>query len=506
VTASPVSASPQWMEKLFGRGLGRVALVGAAAAAFALLLLLVRVQWVPLESVDRGLAAGLNAAVADYPALVRALRFVSLLGSHGVLGWLIAISVVLLVVRRMRWLAGYLVVTSAGALILDPTLKMAVGRLRPVVDDPIAAGLGNSFPSGHALGSIIVYGALLLVFAPALPVRVRRGVTVALAVLVAAIGVSRLALGVHFLSDVLGAWCLGVAWLGVTAYAFELHRRGEGRRVTHPLSEGLEPEAAADLRPAGPAIAAEVMRTGWAIAGGIVAWVLIFGVLCAMGIPLARYRDGNGNILGDHTIPHFLAAHRTAPWDAVAILGGHAGNTHMIMAVGLLAGAIALASIRQWRPVVFLVLTMFGELTLFLAAQAIAGRARPDVPKLDGAVPTSSFPSGHVAATVCLYAAILIVLLPRTRQWWRWPVIAVAVFMPLWVALSRMYQGMHHPTDVLGSLLLAAGWLTAMVFFVRPNCDLQAGSDCSPGERGDLPSAGTTASGVRARMREAVTM
>jgi undecaprenyl-diphosphatase len=96
------------------------------------------------------------------------------------------------------------------------------------------------------------------------------------------------------------------------------------------------------------------------------------------------------------------------------------------------------------------------------------------VAKLDGPVPTSSFPSGHVAATICLYGAIAILAFPRTRAWWRWALVALAVLMPLWVALSRMYQGMHHPTDVLGSVLLAAGWLTAMVYLVRPNCDLSS--------------------------------
>ena len=46
------------------------------------------------------------------------------------------------------------------------------------------------------------------------------------------------------------------------------------------------------------------------------------------------------------------------------------------------------------------------------------------------------------------------------------------MLVPLWVALSRLYQGMHHPTDLLGSLLLAAGWLTAMVYLIHPNRDL----------------------------------
>jgi undecaprenyl-diphosphatase len=344
-----------------------------------------------------------------------------------------------------------------------------------VVDHPIATGGGNSFPSGHALASVIVYGALLLVFAPAMSTRVRRIVTAGLGVLIAFIGFTRLALGVHFLSDVLGAWSLGVAWLGLTAYAFELWRHDHGRRATRPLTEGLEPEAVADLKPADPAIKTETVRARVAIAGGVVGWVLVFGVLCAMGVPLARYHDGNGNVLGDWTIPHWFAAHRTPTLNDVSFLGSQAGNTHMIMAVGLIAGAAALALIRRWRPVIFLVVTMFGELTLFLGAAAVSDRARPDVPHLDGQLPTSSFPSGHVAATICLYAAIVLVVWPRTTAWWRWIPLVVAVLMPLWVALSRTYRGMHHPTDLLGSLVLAAAWLALTMYFVRPNCDVRPG-------------------------------
>jgi undecaprenyl-diphosphatase len=317
---------------------------------------------------------------------------------------------------------------------------------------------------------MIIYGALLLVFAPALGTTARRIVTGVAAAVVVLIGASRLGLGVHFLSDVLGGWALGVTWLGLTTYAFELWRHEHGRRVTEPLTEGLEPEAAADLRPAEPVASGAPWKT--AVAVGAVGWVIVFGVLSAIGIPLARYHAGNGDVLGDRAIPHFLAAHRTPDLNGFSFAGSQAGNTHMIMAVGLVAGAVALALIRRWRPVVFLVVTMFGELTLFLGTAAIVDRARPDVPHLDAHLPTSSFPSGHVAATICLYTAIVLVVWPRTRAWWRWAILAAAVLMPVWVALARMYRGMHHPTDLLGSLVLAAAWLALTTYLVRPNHDL----------------------------------
>jgi membrane-associated phospholipid phosphatase len=223
--------------------LTQIAAVVAGALLFATLMLLVRARWVPLESVDGGLARALNRAIAPHPLAVGAMKLVSFLGSGAVLVPLVTVATVLLAVRRRYRLAIFLAVSALGSAILDPTLKRAIGRLRPVVEHPVAVGAGNSFPSGHSLGSFVSYGALLLVFLPALPRRARRPVTTALAVLVASVGFSRLALGVHFLSDVVGAWCLGVAWLGLTTYVFQLHRHQIGRRVTKPLTEGLEPES-----------------------------------------------------------------------------------------------------------------------------------------------------------------------------------------------------------------------------------------------------------------------
>ena len=341
----------------------------------------------------------------------------------------------------------------------DPVLKLAVGRLRPVVANPIAHGNGNSFPSGHALGSSICYGALLLVFLPALQRRSRKPVVWAIGVLVVAIGATRLMLGVHYLSDVVGAWCLAVAWLGLTSYAFELWRQHTGDRVAAPVPEGLEPEAARDIKPVDPAAPpSELSVVARSAALAVLAWVLVFGAVTGLGELIVHY--GGSNALGDRAIPHALAAHRTPGLNAASSFWSDAGNTHAILAVGLLAGALALAIVRRWRPVVFLLVLMFGELLLFLASAAVVARPRPDVPKLDPHLPT----------------AIVLLVLPRTRAWWRWLTLVPAVAMPVLVAAARMYRGMHHPTDLLGSVVLAGLWVSAVYLAIRPNADLAESS------------------------------
>src|SRR5580698_8684806 len=296
----PLTTGSWWpMSAVARRALAPLAVVTAAAFVFALLLVLVRLRWAPLESADHDAAARLNGLVAGHPAVVSAVKAVTWLGSSGVLWTLIGLAVVVLAIRRRWRLAIYLLVTGAGALTLDPVLKSLVGRLRPVVAHPVAYGNGDSFPSGHALGSVVCYGALFLVFLPATRGPWRRVFTAVIVTLIAAIGVSRLLLGVHYLSDVLGAWALGITWLGITAFAFELSRQATGEPVTDPVTEGLEPEARADLQPAEPETTMQHDRArkyGRIAAGVVVCWVLIVGVLAGIGKLIMISHNANGNL------------------------------------------------------------------------------------------------------------------------------------------------------------------------------------------------------------------
>ncbi len=448
--------------------------VTVAALVFAILLIAVRLQWAPLESADHGAAADINSLVAGNATLVSVVKAVTWLGSNGVLWTVIGAATVILAIRRRWRLAAYLLVTGAGALILDPLLKSLVGRLRPVVAHPIAHGTGNSFPSGHSLGSIVCYGAILLVFLPAARGRWRTAFITVIITLIALIGISRILLGVHYLSDVLGAWAVGITWLGVTAFAFELTRSTAGQPVTDPVTEGLEPEARADLKPARPEPGARRRsgrHYGRIAAGVVVAWVLILGIIVGIGELITK--DGNGNVLGDRTIPHWFAAHRTASWTHWSLIFTTLGATQAILIVALATCVVFLAVTRHWRPVIFVATVMFGELGAFLAAAAVVKRPRPGVTQLDQHLPTSAYPSGHEAATCCLYVAVAILVIGHARGWWRWLFLVPAIAMPVLVALSRMYRGEHHPTDILASLLFAALWLTATVLLIKPNADGQ---------------------------------
>jgi len=155
----------------------------------------------------------------------------------------VAVAAVVLLRRHRARLALFLVVTTAVGGLLDTAVKVAVSRSRPSLVDPVATAAGKSFPSGHAMSSTVVYGALLLVFLPYVARRWRPAVVAGAVVVVLAVGFTRLALGVHYISDVLGGYVLGLAWLAASTAAFSIWRVERGRPPVEPM-EGLEPEAA----------------------------------------------------------------------------------------------------------------------------------------------------------------------------------------------------------------------------------------------------------------------
>jgi undecaprenyl-diphosphatase len=173
--------------------------------------------------------------------LVTAAKVVSFLGVPLWFYIIIGSAVVYFWRKRRRRVAIYLVVTNLVGGALDTIVKLSVNRPRPDLEDPIVEAFGKSFPSGHVMATTVGYGTLLLVFMPVIPRRWRVPAIVAYFLWVTLMAMSRLSLGVHYVSDVLGGFVLGVAWLLAGTAAFSIWRHEEGRKKVEVL-EGAEPE------------------------------------------------------------------------------------------------------------------------------------------------------------------------------------------------------------------------------------------------------------------------
>ena len=213
-------------------------LLGLVTAPLALL---VHDRWGPLLRLDERTTRAAERLVEAQPAVLAVARVVTHLGDPPLLTVLTVLTVVLLLRRGARRLALYVLLVRLGAVLLSTTLKAVLERARPVFDVPVATAAGYSFPSGHALGASAFWLSTAVVLLPLVAPRRRRLLLVAAAGVAGLVAASRVLLGVHYLSDVLGGLLLGTGWTVVCTSLFALWRREEGRPVD-PYDDGLHPE------------------------------------------------------------------------------------------------------------------------------------------------------------------------------------------------------------------------------------------------------------------------
>ena len=207
-------------------GLLGALVVGIVAVPVAVL---VRSEYAPLVDADLGVSAAAERGVEASALLLAAAHAVTLLGEPVLVTLGAAVLAFVLWRRGHGRLALYVAVARLGAIVLSQGLKLVVDRARPVFDEPVATALGASFPSGHALGSAVFWTTTAVV---AMPYVRRPRLLLAGAVVVAVlVSASRVLLGVHYLSDVVGGLLLGLGWAAVCTAVFVLERTERGRSV-----------------------------------------------------------------------------------------------------------------------------------------------------------------------------------------------------------------------------------------------------------------------------------
>lgn len=218
---------------------------------FTLLLVLVENSFGPLNRLDEDVAGSLHAYALAHPGWVWFLRIWTDVFGPGTWRVLVGLAAVWLVYRRAPRLAAWAVTTITVGGLLGLWLKVIVARTRPHLPNPVDFAPGSSFPSGHAVNVTLGVGVLVLLLLPVLSRRGRAIAWITGAVIIASVAYTRVALGVHWVSDVVAGVVLGAAVVAATTAAFETWRREIGRRPSEPLREGVEPEAKEDISPKG---------------------------------------------------------------------------------------------------------------------------------------------------------------------------------------------------------------------------------------------------------------
>jgi undecaprenyl-diphosphatase len=375
-----------------------------------------------------------------------------------------------LLIRRRPRLVGFVAVTAAGALLY-----------------PLS---GLDLPSGFAVASVVGYGVLLLVFLPAVAPPWRTPTAVVAASLVIAVDLLRALLDGHTLAGTVTGWLLGVSWLAVTAAAY---RRLVGADLLVPFGAGCRTGRVDESLRAAPDEPAVLDRPWRTTAKLLAAWTATLTLLVGFGTLITGALAGSALVVADQAAVDWMVAYRSAVLDPVAAFANRIGDTNWTTAGAVAAGVVILAVRRRLRPALFLAVVMLGEITLFLTTTALVDRDRPVAPHLGEEVPpTDSFPSGHVAAPLCLWLAVALLLWHWSPGWQRWLAVTAAVTVPTGVAFARLYSGVHHPLDLLGSLLLAVPWVAACWWAVRP---VDEASMSSGERRGSAEVAGDDVGG-----------
>ena len=178
----------------------------------------------PLAGPDHEFAGWFHAHLTR--TFVTVLRTFTEFGSGEWIGIVLCALVVFFAWKRWWPSLVTLIVAVPGGMLLNEWVKVLVHRQRPFVDGPFVDWSGYSFASGHTIAATLLYGQLALFILPAIKSRHWRRLTVASAVLlIALVGFSRIALGAHFLTDVLAAIVFGNIWLAFCLFATKPMRR-----------------------------------------------------------------------------------------------------------------------------------------------------------------------------------------------------------------------------------------------------------------------------------------
>jgi membrane-associated phospholipid phosphatase len=204
------------------------------------------------------------------------------------------------------------------------------------------------------------------------------------------------------------------------------------------------------------------------VCGVLLSFVVIAVLSIVTGLIITHVVLRTHGVAGDdERLVRFLAGHRSGSLTDASLVGSiMAGGVVLPIIAGIAAVTAAVA--KHWRLAGFLLFALAVESGAYRATTLMVHRDRPEVHRLESLPVNASYPSGHTAAAIAVYWGIALLLTSRISNLAaRVCIWTVAALIPVYVAFSRMYRGMHHPLDVGGGVLIGIAALSAMVLVSR---------------------------------------
>ena len=214
-------------------------------------------------------------------------------------------------------------------------------------------------------------------------------------------------------------------------------------------------------------------------------WFAVGVVVVLIGLLITKVLKNTGFADTDAGLDRWLEKQRTPTGETLTHIGTWLRETPTIVGLTVITVVVFRLVFHRWRESVILAICVTGQSVIFLITTILIDRQRPPVHHLDDSPPTSSFPSGHTAASTTYYLGTALIIAWHTRRvWLRWLIVAVGVLIPITVAFCRMYRGMHYPTDTTTSFLLGVS-LLAIAFHALPLSGGRPDGDRGDGGRAD---------------------
>jgi membrane-associated phospholipid phosphatase len=443
--------SPGWLATRPGIGLAMLLL---GSILFIALAYGVKMANGPILQWDTAATKALHAQLKNIPAsLVEYVIFGFFAGKEMVIAIGVILAVHFIYKRFWRELAMVLIGLGGGAMIWY-FFNQYFGRPRPAGQLPILPLTDPSFPSGLALAAVLCYGLLAYLIVPRIASKALKWiVSIALAVVTVWIGLSTVIAGDHYVTDVLAGYALGIAWAGLVYTLMEMSLKETTVQMSIPVtatSEGLRTPGLFHSRP-------------------IVGLVLVLlAALCFAG--LSYNLVSHGPLLQvDTTVYRALIREaKIAPpiVNEIMIFGFFVGKQLVLLIVTILC--IYFIYKHYWR-----------ELAMILLSSAIGSIvwnfvihyfARPRPPDQTGLIVKTipSFPSGHTMSALIVYGFLAYLIIPKMPSLaWKWTVAIVSVLIVLFIGFSRVFQGGHYLTDVIGGYAFGLAWAGLIYLLVE---------------------------------------